>query len=264
MSSDLKTRRDPGTRPADGRGARAATGTGTRPGQGPQAGQVRQPDARRPIRPGRRPRPGWPAQQPKSPVRPASPVRPPGPGRSGRPVRTSSEQPQVRPTIRPRTVDAQSSARDRLAPAAAPAIQVRRASFVLLLLGLLGGGLVCLLVVNTTLAANSIAITNLQAQNAASAQQVQQLQQQVAAAHSAGTIENEALGLGMRPESELVFVNLRTKSTQIVPGTVGPVLTAPGPRSTGANHRAKGSRTSQRSASHKSTRNKRAAGGQGQ
>jgi len=83
-----------------------------------------------------------------------------------------------------------------------------------LLLGLLGGGMVCLLVVNTTLAANSIEISNLQQQNAARSEQVQELQQQVASERSAATIEKEATRLGMRPDTALQFVNLRTKSIE--------------------------------------------------
>ena len=98
--------------------------------------------------------------------------------------------------------------------AAAPAGQIRRTSFVVLLLGLLGGGLVCLLVVNTTLAANSIRITDLQQQNAVSNQHVQELEQQIAVQRSDATIEKEARLLGMRPDPALVFINLRTKSLQ--------------------------------------------------
>jgi hypothetical protein len=88
----------------------------------------------------------------------------------------------------------------------------------LLLLGLLGGGMVCLLVVNTTLAANSIQIRNLQQQNATVSEQVQELEQQVATARSAGTIESEARRLGMRPDPHLVFLNLHSKKIVAQPG----------------------------------------------
>jgi cell division protein FtsB len=93
-----------------------------------------------------------------------------------------------------------------------------RTSFVILLLGLLGGGMVCLLVVNTTLAANSIQISNLQQQNANVSEQVQELQQQVATARSAGAIEHEARRLGMRPDPHLVFLNLHSKKIVAQPG----------------------------------------------
>lgn len=133
---------------------------------------------------------------------------------------------------------------------------MRRTSFVLLLLGLLGGGLVCLLVVNTTLAANSIEITNLQKQNAARSEQVQELQQQVAAARSDATIEKEARRLGMRPDPELIFINLRTKGIEAPRGTAAAALAA---RLAAGWPTATGGRSSTRS-----TRKKSAAGRQGQ
>ncbi len=89
---------------------------------------------------------------------------------------------------------------------------------MLLLLGLLGGGMVCLLVVNTTLSANSIEITRLQQQNANVSEQVQELEQQVATARSAGTIESEARKLGMLPDPHLVFINLHSKKIVAQPG----------------------------------------------
>lgn len=79
----------------------------------------------------------------------------------------------------------------------------------MLVLGLLGGGLVCLLVVNTTLAANSIQINHLEQVNAARTQGVEQLQQDVAAAQTAPVIANEARQLGMRPQQVPAFVDLR-------------------------------------------------------
>jgi len=88
----------------------------------------------------------------------------------------------------------------------------------LLLLGLLGGGMVCLLVVNTTLAANSLQISKLQQHNANVSEQVQELRQQVATARSAGTIEHEARKLGMRPDPHLVFLNLHSKKIVAQPG----------------------------------------------
>ena len=82
----------------------------------------------------------------------------------------------------------------------------------MLVLGLLGGGLVCLLVVNTTLAANSIQINHLEQSNAARTQRVEQLQQDVAAAQTAPVIANEARKLGMRPQQVPAFVDLHHHS----------------------------------------------------
>lgn len=98
--------------------------------------------------------------------------------------------------------------------------QAGRTAFVVLLLGLLGGGLMCLLVVNTTLAANSIQISQLQQDNAATTQRIQQIQQQVAAQGSAAVISKEARRLGMRPVQVPAFIDLRTHASQsvILPG----------------------------------------------
>lgn len=101
---------------------------------------------------------------------------------------------------------------------------MRRTSFVLLLLGLLGGGLVCLLVVNTTLAANSIEITRLQKQNTVGSEQVQELEQQVASARTASTIAKEARRLGLRSDPELIFINLNTKTIQAPRGAAAAAL----------------------------------------
>lgn len=88
---------------------------------------------------------------------------------------------------------------------------------MLLLLGLLGVSLGCLLMVNTTLAANSIRINDLQQANQARMQQVQALRQQVAAAGSAAAIAHEARLLHMRPDGQLRLVDLGTGKI-IVPG----------------------------------------------
>jgi hypothetical protein len=83
-----------------------------------------------------------------------------------------------------------------------------RAAFVLLLIGLLAGGLVCLLVVNTTLATNALQIGGLAQANAASAQRLLQMRQEIAAEQSPAVMEREAAALGMRPDPGLTFVDL--------------------------------------------------------
>jgi hypothetical protein len=83
---------------------------------------------------------------------------------------------------------------------------------VLVLLGLLGGGLVCLLVVNTTLAANSIEIIKLQQANSAGTARIQQLEQKVGSEQSAAAIEAKARKLGMRTVVLPTYVDLRTGS----------------------------------------------------
>jgi Na+-transporting NADH:ubiquinone oxidoreductase subunit NqrC len=86
--------------------------------------------------------------------------------------------------------------------------------FFFLLCGLLGGALISALVISTTLAEGSFEITRLQQSNNALAKQRQMLQEQVAAAQSAQTIEERALKLGMRPVGELRFLDLKTGKVQ--------------------------------------------------
>lgn len=82
--------------------------------------------------------------------------------------------------------------------------------FVLMLCALLGGALVCALVISTTLAEGSFQITGLQQTTNDLARQQQVLEEQVAQAQSAQVIENRAFALGMRPQGELRFIDLKT------------------------------------------------------
>ena len=93
-----------------------------------------------------------------------------------------------------------------------------RAPFILLLVGLLGGALVSLLVISTTLAEGSYRITNLQRQNANLAKQEQSLTLQVAQASSPAQIAQEAEQFGMRPNPQLQFID--TKTGKVVKGKV--------------------------------------------
>jgi Na+-transporting NADH:ubiquinone oxidoreductase subunit NqrC len=88
----------------------------------------------------------------------------------------------------------------------------------LLLIGLLGGALVSLLVISTTLAQGSFQITSLQQQNASLARQEQALTNAVAKAADPAVIAGEAEQLGMRQNPNLRFINL--KNGKIVTGKV--------------------------------------------
>lgn len=81
--------------------------------------------------------------------------------------------------------------------------------FLLLVCALLGGALVCALVISTTLAEGSFQITQLQQQDSNLAKQQQRLEAQVATARSAPAIEQEAYQLGMRTPGTLRFLDLR-------------------------------------------------------
>jgi hypothetical protein len=93
---------------------------------------------------------------------------------------------------------------------ARPRSRAPRMPFILLLVGLLGGALVCLLVISTTLAQGSFRITSLQEQNAELARQAQTLTNQVAQAGNPAVIAKEARLLGMRPNPHLGFLDLKT------------------------------------------------------
>jgi hypothetical protein len=136
--------------------------------------------------------------------------RTPAPGRTVPPgLRRPQGTPQ-RPVTAPR----------HTRPVAGPRTAPRhpRAPFILLLVGLLGGALVTLLVISTTLAEGSYQITNLQQQNTNLARQEQVLTQAVAQASSPEQIAQEAAQFGMRQDPYLRFIDLKTG--KIVTGKV--------------------------------------------
>ena len=124
--------------------------------------------------------------------------------RAAAPRRPVPSNPRTRPVAAPR----------HTRPVAGPATRARarspRMPFILLLVGLLGGALVCLLVISTTLAQGAFRITNLQQQNANLARQEQTLTNEVAQAANPAVIAAEAQQLGMRPNPHLGFIDLKT------------------------------------------------------
>ena len=133
---------------------------------------------------------------------PASPRQ--APGRGTPPASRVTAPRHTRPVPAPRPAGPRARSR-------AP-----RMPFILLLVGLLGGALVSLLVISTTLAQGSFRVTSLQEQNADLARQAQTLTNQVAQAGSPAMIAKEAELLGMRPNPHLGFIDL--KSGKIVVG----------------------------------------------
>jgi hypothetical protein len=200
------TPRTPGTpRQAPGRGTGPRRGTAPNPGPPPDLGTPPGTvDPRRTARPG----PKDPRTRPVSAPRHTRPLTGPGTSPTAKPAKpVNSAKPAKlasRPALRP--------AMGRIRP------RRPRAPFILLLVGLLGGALVCLLVISTTLAEGSYRITNLQQQDANLAKQEQLLTQQVAQASSPTQIAQEAEQLGMQPDPGLQFINLKTG--KIVTGKV--------------------------------------------
>ena len=99
---------------------------------------------------------------------------------------------------------------------------------MLLLIGLLGGGLVCLLLINTTLAQNSFEINAIQQKNASLTQQAQGLQQQTTQEQSPASIAARAEKLGMRPVGRLRFIDLKNGLIYSQPATEPGVAAVPG------------------------------------
>jgi hypothetical protein len=143
---------------------------------------------------------------------PGGPGPGPGPG-TGR--RDGGRRVTVRPDGGRPGIRRQSTERLAAAPGRARSLaggaRMPRAPFVLLVLALLGGGLICLLVINTTLGAASFEIDHLQQSATARTLQEQQLQEQLASEQNLTTIEREACALGMRPQQRLEFLNLHTR-----------------------------------------------------
>jgi hypothetical protein len=169
--------------------------TEARPAQGAPPGR-RAPRAPAPA--GRAARPGLAGGRARAdaagaPVR----VRPgtrPGSPRTGpaAPPRTRPGSPQRRPNA-----------------AAARVARSSRTPFVFLLVGLLGGGLLCLLLINTILDTGAYQITQLQQENATLTQQTQELQARIAYEESPTVLAGEAQRLGMREPGRLYFLDLR-------------------------------------------------------
>jgi len=94
--------------------------------------------------------------------------------------------------------------------------------------GLLGGGLLCLLMINTVLAAGAFRITALQQGNVPLAQRVQALHAQVAAEESPYSLAQRAAALGMVVQPRLHFLNLSNGRLQSQPSNMPGIPTVPG------------------------------------
>jgi len=135
------------------------------------------------------------------------------PGRPG-----TLPEPRTRPVTAPRHT--QPVTRTRPGPAAqrpttgaggpGPRARSPRMPFILLLVGLLGGAIVSLLVISTTLAQGAFRITNLQEQNANLVRQEQTLTSEIAQAGNPAVIAEKARQLGMRPNPMLGFIDPKT------------------------------------------------------
>ncbi len=112
--------------------------------------------------------------------------------------------------------------------AGAPQAGIARTPFIMFVTALLGGGLICLLVINTILATGAYQITSLQQAQAARAQQVQALKQQVAEDSAPSVIAKRARELGMVEPPLTKFLNLKSGRLIRQPATETGVPAVPG------------------------------------
>ena len=224
----------PAARPAAGTVAAPAARAVTEPAAGartePAAGARTEPAARARTEPAARARTEPKARigaRPKARIAagPAARATAPAAARATAPAAARVTAP---PAAKTAVGSAQAGAGTGRATAAAGRRSAARTPFILLVCGLLGGGLICLLVINTTLAAASYRINALQRSNTEAAQRVQELQQQVATEESPGSIEQRAQRLGLREQPVLNFVDLRTGRSYTTPATAPGVYAVPG------------------------------------
>ena len=165
-----------------------------------------------------------------------APARP-GPRGGGMRAGAVAAPVRARPGVRtgsPRTGQAglprvgANAPRRRPAAAAEGVARSSRTPFVFLVVGLLGGGLLCLLLINTILDTGSYQITQLQQDNAALAQRTQELQAQIAHEESPGVLASRAHQLGMREPSLLYFLDLRKGRIEREPAHMPGIPAVPG------------------------------------
>ncbi len=154
----------------------------------------------------------------------ASPRRdgPAGPG-PGRPAGTAPERAAGTGPSRPAATASQAGPW-----AGAPSTAIARTPFIVFVTVMLGGGLICLLVINTILATGSYQITSLQQAQVTRAQQVQALKQQVAEDSSPSVIAKRAQQLGMVEPALTNFLDLKTGRIIRQPTTEPGIPVVPG------------------------------------
>lgn len=125
----------------------------------------------------------------------------PQPTKRTRPATGPGPKPATKPGAKP---GAKPAARPGPKPAARPrpAAKAPRTPFVLLIVGLLGGALISLLLLNTVLAEDAFRLNDLQRQNTQLLQREQALKVDVKKAEAPSALAARARQLGMRPGPE--------------------------------------------------------------
>jgi hypothetical protein len=148
----------------------------------------------------------------------ATDTKPRAPG-----TKTQPRNPTVAPPGKTTKITSPRHTRPNVGPAAQPHSRLtrrqrqQRMPFILLLVGLLGGALVSLLVISTTLDEGSYDINNLQTQNTMLYKEEQALLNQVNEEQNPAVIASEAAGFGLRTQKDERFINPSTGAIQLVP-----------------------------------------------
>ena len=132
-----------------------------------------------------------------------------------------------RPSARPELRLVQGVAAARPRRRATSALRHRRAPFVLLVVALLVGTTLGLLVLNTVIAVDSLKATQLRADNAERAQEVQRLEQQVISGGTPAEVADAAVASGLVPAGPAAYLVIGPDGRSVLRGTPGPA-TAPG------------------------------------
>ena len=149
-------------------------------------------------------------------------VRAAGSSRAGTASPRTSPRPGSRATPRPdlRLVPAGTTVQARRR--APRALRHPRAPFVLLVVALLVGTTLGLLVLNTAIAVDSLKATQLRADNAARAQEVQRLQQQVVSGGTPAQIAAAAVAAGLVPAGPAAYLVVDPDGGSVLRGTPAP------------------------------------------
>ena len=132
----------------------------------------------------------------------------------------------ARPTPRPelRLVPGATAARTRRRPTSL--LRNRRAPFVLFVVALLVGTTLGLLVLNTAIAVDSLKATQLRADNAARAQELQRLERQVVSGSTPAEIARAAIAAGLVPAGAAGHLIIKADGSSVLRGAPQP---APAP-----------------------------------
>ena len=98
----------------------------------------------------------------------------------------------------------------------------RRAPFVLLVVAMLVGTTLGLLILNTAIAVDSLKATQLQAENAERAQEVQRLERRVVTGGSPAQIASAAVAAGLVPAGPAAYLVIAPDGTVTLRGTPEP------------------------------------------